>query len=87
MLNTLPDVAICRWYETFSFIMSLLAMSFDGTGGGGWVHPKGTNSMVVSAGSALEDLVGPVQTAWRGLGSALDRPWLALGGPFLSSNA
>jgi len=38
-------------------MMSLLAMSLglrfcvsrkDGTGGGGWVHPKGVNSMAVS---------------------------------------
>ena len=56
------------------------------TGGGGWVHSKGVNSMVVSAGSALEDLDGPVQTVWPCLGSALERPWLALGGPLLSSN-
>ena len=44
-------------HETFSFIMSHPAMSFrnrfrvsrkGGTGGGGWVHPKGANSMAVS---------------------------------------
>jgi len=28
-----------------------------------------------------------VQTAWLSLGSALEMPWLALGGPLLSSYA
>ena len=58
-------------HETFSFMMSLPAMSLGlrfcvsrkgGTGGGGWV----------------------VQTAWLRLGSSLEATWLALGGPFLS---
>ena len=44
-------------HETFSFMMSLPAMSLGlrfcvsrkgGTGGGGWVHPKGANSMAAS---------------------------------------
>ena len=50
---------MCRQHETFRFIiiMSLPAMSFGDrfyvnrkgrTGGGGWVHSKGANSMVVS---------------------------------------
>ena len=47
LLNTFLDVAISRWHETFSFMMSLLAMSFG----------------------------------------ALETPWLALGGLFLSSYA
>ena len=43
--------------ETFSFMMSHPAMSLGdrfcdsrkgGTGGGGWVHPEGANSMAVS---------------------------------------
>ena len=42
-------------HETFSFMMSYLAVSLGemscmsrkgGTGGGGWVHPKDANSMV-----------------------------------------
>ena len=51
----IPNVAYLQ-HETFSF-MSHLAMSLErrfclsrkgGTGGGGWVHLKGANSMVVS---------------------------------------
>ena len=58
-------------------MMSLLVMSFGdrfcfnrkgGIGGGGWVHPKGANSMAASGLS----MALPVPT------------WLALGGPFLS---
>ena len=54
-------------HETFSFMMSLLAMSLGlrfcvsrkgGTGGGGWVHPKGANSMAVSGLILRSDLVG-----------------------------
>ena len=45
-------------HETFSFMMSLPAMSLGlrfyvsrkgGTGGGGWVHPKGANSMATNS--------------------------------------
>ena len=48
-------------------MMSLPAMSFGdrfcfsrkhGTGGGGWVHPKGANSMDVSGLVSRNDLVG-----------------------------
>ena len=50
-------------------MMSLLAMSLGltcrfcvsrkgGTGGGGWVHPKGENSMAVSGLVLRSDLVG-----------------------------
>jgi len=48
-------------------MMSLPAISFgdrfcfsrkDGIGGGGWVHPKGTNSMVASGLGCRNDLVG-----------------------------
>ena len=54
-------------HETFSFMMSLPAMSLGlrfcvsrkgGTGGGGWVHPKGANSMAVSGLVFRSDLVG-----------------------------
>jgi len=50
-------------HETFSFMMSLPAMSFGdrfcmsrkgGIGGGGWVHPMDANSMAVCLGSAQE---------------------------------
>ena len=46
-----------KCHETFNFMTSLLAMSFGdrfclsrkgGIGGGGWVHPKGANSMAAS---------------------------------------
>ena len=48
-------------------MMSLLAMSLGlrfcvsrkgGTGGGGWVHPKGANSMAASGLVLKSDLVG-----------------------------
>jgi len=54
-------------HEIFSFMMSLLAMSLGlrfcvsrkgGTGGGGWVHPKGANSMAASGLVFRSDLVG-----------------------------
>ena len=44
----IPDIG----YETFSFMMSLLAKSFGDRlqdRGGGWVHPKDANSMAVLA--------------------------------------
>ena len=53
--------------ETFSFMMSYLAMSLGdrfcvsrkgGTGGGGWVHPKGANSMAISGFACEKPLVG-----------------------------
>ena len=54
-------------HETFSFMMSFRAMSLGlrfcvsrkyGTAGGGWVHPKGANSMVASGLVFRSDLVG-----------------------------
>jgi len=54
-------------HETFSFMMSLLAMSLGlrfcvsrngGTGGGGWVRPKGANRMTESGLVFRSDLVG-----------------------------
>ena len=54
-------------HETFSFMMSLPTMSLGlrfcasrkgGTGGGGWVHPKGSNSMATSGLVFRSDLVG-----------------------------
>ena len=56
-------------HETFSFMMSLPAMSLGlrfcvsrkgGTGGGGCVHPKGANSMAMAASGLVfrSDLVG-----------------------------
>ena len=53
-------------HETFSFMMSLPAMSLGlrfcmsrkgGRGGGGWVHPKGANSMAASGLVIRSDLV------------------------------
>ena len=49
-------------HETFSFVVSFLAMSFGARKGrisrGGWVHPKGANSMAASGLSRRNDLVG-----------------------------
>ena len=54
-------------HENFSFMMSLPAMSLrlrfcvsrkGGTGGGGWVHPKGANSMAASGLVLRSNLVG-----------------------------
>jgi len=54
-------------HETFSFMMSLPAISLGlrfyvsrkgGTGGGGWVHLKGANSMAASGLVFRSDLVG-----------------------------
>jgi len=55
-------------------MMSLPAMSFGdrfcfsrkGIGGGGWVHPKGANSMAVSGLISRSDLVG-IGTALFGI--------------------
>jgi len=53
-------------HETFSFMMSLPAISFGDKlcfsrkgriGGGGWVCPKGANSMAVSGLVSRSDLV------------------------------
>ena len=70
-----------------------------GTGEGGWVHPKGANTIAASGLVFRSDLVGPgraisilfgingvqrVQTPWPCLGLSLEATWLALGGPFLS---
>ena len=53
-------------HETFSFMMSLPAMSLGlrfcvsrkgGREGGGWVHPKGANSMAASGLVLRSDLV------------------------------
>ena len=54
-------------HDTFSFMMSLPAMSLGlrfgvsrkgGTGGGGWVHTKGANSMAASGLVFRSNLVG-----------------------------
>jgi len=51
------DLLLYIHHETFNFMMSLPAMSLGlwfcmsrkgGTGGSGWVHPKGANSIAVS---------------------------------------
>ena len=61
-----PNVAYLQ-RETFSFMMSHPAMSLGdrfcdtrkgGTGGGGWVHPEGANSMAVSGLCGRMVLVG-----------------------------
>ena len=53
-INTFPNVAVCR--QNFHLVMSLGAMFFgdrfcvsrkDETGGGGWVHPKGADSIAI----------------------------------------
>ena len=66
-----PTAAYGSQHETFNFMMSLPAMSFGERTG-------------------QEEVGGftwRVQTTWLCLGSALKTPWLALGGPFLSSYA
>jgi len=56
-----------KYHETFNFMMSLPAMSFGDRfffsrkgwiGGGGWVHPKGENSIAVSGLVSKSNLVG-----------------------------
>ena len=55
--NPFPPNDVIWRHETFSFLMSHPAMSLGdrlyasrkgGPGGGGWVHPKGANSMAAS---------------------------------------
>ena len=55
--NPLPSNDSYMCCETFSLMMSYPAMSLrdrfcmsgrGGTGGGGWVHPKGANYMAIS---------------------------------------
>ena len=67
LLNRLPANDTLRCHETFSFMMSHPAMSLrdrlcasrkGGAGGGGWVHPKGANSMAVSGLRDRKVLVG-----------------------------
>ena len=57
LFNPLPTNDAIWRHETFSFMVSHPAMSLGdrlcvsrkgGTGGGGWVHPKGANSMAAS---------------------------------------
>ena len=48
-------VSVISLYRAFvRFCMS----TKDGTGGGGWVHPKGVNSMAVSGVACRKALVG-----------------------------
>ena len=66
-ISPLPtNDAFCR-HETFTFMMSHPAMSLGdrlcasrkgGAGGGGWVHPKGANSMAMPGLSFEQPLVG-----------------------------
>jgi len=69
-----------KHHETFSFMMSLPAMSFrdgfcfsrkGGTGGGGWVHPKGANSMATSGLVSRSDLVG----TWKAISVLFWHKW------------
>ena len=55
-------------------MMSLSAMSFGdrfcfsrkgGIGGGGWVHPKGANSMAASGLVSRSNLVGTGRSFWH----------------------
>ena len=64
--NELTNVAYMR-HENFSFMMSYLGMSLGdrfctsrkgGTRGGGWVHPKGADSMAMSKLACEKPLVG-----------------------------
>ena len=72
-INEHVDLKLFRAYsgyirhETFSFMMSLPARSLGlrfcasrkgGTGGAGWVHPKGANSMAASGLVFRSNLVG-----------------------------
>ena len=66
-VNPLPTNDCKTRHETFTFMMSHPAMSLGhrlcasrkgGAGGGGWVHPKGANSMAVSGLSFKQPLVG-----------------------------
>ena len=148
IMHTFLDVAVCRWHETFSFKLSLPAMSFEISSvwalcqwptfrlalgawavclllctnglrkqhghisgltfrkmlaGTGWTVFR-TNGLKKNAwpclGSPLEyngwhwvGCFSPPMHKWAEktgclcLGSLLERPWLALGGPFLSSCA
>ena len=65
----IPCIAVHHWallaiYQTeilfhyFNSPDSLPAMSFGIIGGGGWVHPKGANSMAASGLVSRNDLVG-----------------------------
>ena len=65
-VNPLPTNDAMWRHETFSFMVSHLAMSLGdrlcvsrkgGTRGGGWVHPKGANSMATSGLSFEQPLV------------------------------
>ena len=67
--NPLPINDAYISHETFSFMMSYPAMSLGdrfcvsrkgGTGGGGWVHSKGANSMTVSELASEKSLIGAV---------------------------
>ena len=69
LINSFPLNDALRCHETFSFMMSHPAMSLGdtcrlcdsrkgGTGGGGWVHPEGVNSMAVSGLCDRKVLVG-----------------------------
>ena len=65
--NPFPANDALRCHEAFSFMMSHPAMSLGDrfcdsrkgeTGGGGWVHPEGANSMAVSGLRDRKVLVG-----------------------------
>ena len=66
-LNPFPPNDVIWRYETFGFMMSHPAMSLGdrlcasrkgGARGGGWVHPKGANSMAASGLSFEQPLIG-----------------------------
>ena len=67
LINPFPPNDFIWRHETFSFIMSHPAMFLGdslcasikgGAGGGGWVHPKGANSMAASGLNFEQPLVG-----------------------------
>ena len=59
------------------------------TGGVGWVHPKGANSMAVSGLACRKDLVGigEVISGFFGVNKLRNKPSYLVGPPFLAFTA
>jgi len=88
----------CICHKVFSFMMSLLAMTFwdrlcfsrkAGIGGGGWVHPKGANSMATSGHISRSDLVGTGRaiSVLSGVNGVRNKQSHLVGPPFPASKA
>ena len=60
-----------------------------GTGGGGWVHPKGANSMAVSGLTCRKALVGTGRaiSVLFGINGLRNKPSYLVGPPFLAFTA